>query len=109
MPQTTSRIAVWCRPWVAGLMACLLLGLGLVASNERIHAQLHSDSPATHGACSVCALAKGQLDAPILSPTFIFVELRHSWTVSLFESVTPPTPEFSVASSRGPPALSSSL
>jgi len=109
MLQATTQKAVWCRPVLAGLMAFLLLVLGLVASNEWIHAQLHADSPATHGACSVCALAKGQLDAPAISESFGVVLQSLSWIVPSLESVAPPAPDFSVASSRGPPAPASSL
>ena len=109
MSQATTRKIGWCRPVLAGLMSCLLLVLGLVASNERIHAQLHADSPATHGACSVCALAKGQLDAPAISEPFGVALQSLSWIVPSLESVTPSVPDLSVASSRGPPAPTSSL
>ena len=109
MPQATQRKAVWCRPVFAGLMVALLLLLGLVASNERIHSQLHTDSPATHGSCSVCALAKGQLDAPAIFLSFVVASPSLAWTVPLLRSAPPPAADFSVASSRGPPASISSL
>ena len=109
MPQMSNRRVAWRRPLLAGLMISLLLALGLVASNEQIHSQLHSDSSATHGTCSVCALAKGQLDAPTISPSFVVAALAFSWIVPALESVAPPATDFSVASSRGPPAVVSSL
>jgi hypothetical protein len=90
-------------------MALLLLVLGLIASNEQIHARLHADSPVPHSSCSVCALAKGQLDAPVIAETFGVALQSLSWIIPSLESVTPSAPDFSVATSRGPPAHASSL
>jgi len=109
MPQVSNRNAGWCRPVLAGLMAGLLLLLGLLASNERIHARLHADSPVTHGSCSVCAIAKGQLDAPTISHSFVAAPLPFAWTLPSLESAPLPAADFSVASSRGPPASASFL
>ena len=90
-------------------MVLLLLLLGLLASNERIHSQLHTDSPATHGSCSVCAVAKGQLDAPTTFPSFACALQPLAWTVPLLESDRLLAVDLSVASSRGPPTSASSL
>jgi hypothetical protein len=90
-------------------MALLLLLLGLLASNERIHSQLHTDSPATHGSCAICAVAKGQLDAPTITQSFAVALLSFSWTIPVLGSARLQTVDLSVASSRGPPASFSSL
>ena len=109
MPQANNRKAVWCRPVFAGVMAALMLLLGLLASNETFHSRLHDGPPGTHGTCSVCALAKGQLDAPAISHSFVVAWLPISWTVPSLESAPLPAADFSVASSRGPPVVIASL
>ena len=90
-------------------MAALLLLLGLLASNETFHSRLHDGPADSHGACAICALAKGQLDVPVISLSFGVASLSQSWTVPSLESAPLPAVDFSVASSRGPPASVSSL
>lgn len=90
-------------------MAFLLLLLGVVAANEQAHAQLHADEPVSHGSCSVCALASGQVDTPASFQPVVVSALSPVWTVPALESAPVSPVEFSVASSRGPPVFISSL
>jgi hypothetical protein len=90
-------------------MAFLLLLLGVLVANEQFHARMHADASASHGSCAVCALAKGQLDAPGIFQSVTVSTLSPVWTVPALESAPLPAADFSVASSRGPPASVSSL
>ena len=97
------------RPALAGLMVLLVLFLGLLASNEGAHNKLHQRGTAHDATCAVCAVAKGLVDAPASAVQIASVSPSFAWTVPAFESVLLPTADFSVASSRGPPASFSSL
>jgi len=108
VPHVNNRGIDWRRPAVAGLMALVLLLVGLLASSERIHSWLHTDSPSTHGSCAVCALVKGQLDAPAVSPSFAVALIPLSGIVPVLESAPTPAVDFSAATSRGPPTPASS-
>ncbi len=99
----------WPASALAALMAILLLLLGVLAANDQIHARLHADSPASHGSCSVCALAKGQVDVPTVLRSISVLPVSLVWTIPVLESTAPQTIDFSVASSRGPPDSISSL
>ena len=90
-------------------MISLLLLLGLVAANESFHSRLHADASAKHGVCAVCALAKGQVDAASSAAPRVAVAGSFSWVLPAFDSVRVQEADFSVASSRGPPASVSSL
>lgn len=109
MPRWSQLKAGWCRPVIAGLMAFLLLLLGVLAVEEQFHSQLHADEPASHATCAICALAGGQVDAPARFQSVVVPVLSPAWTVPALESAPLPAADFSVASSRGPPAFISSL
>lgn len=99
----------WPASALAALLAILLLLLGVLAVNDQIHARLHADSPASHGSCSVCALAKGQVDVSTVLRSISVLPVSLVWTIPVLESTAPQAIDFSVASSRGPPDSVSSL
>jgi hypothetical protein len=109
MPHLKQLRAGWRWPAMAGLMAFLLLLLGVLAAEEQIHSQLHADEPASHATCSICALAGGLVDAPASFQPVVVPVLSPAWTVPALESAPLPAADFSVASSRGPPVFISSL
>jgi hypothetical protein len=100
----------WIKPVFAGLMAAFVFVLALFASNEKLHLKLHEDSNAPHqSSCAVCTIAQGQVDlAPAISSQFA-VPLSVSWTLPGYQATFKEDADFSVASSRGPPAAVSSL
>jgi hypothetical protein len=100
----------WVRPAVAGLMAALVLVLTVFASSEGLHHKLH-DGPAAahHGPCAVCSVAQGHLEIPAPVVSGLLAALSVSWTLPFLKTAAPLEADFSVASSRGPPASVSSL
>ena len=90
-------------------MVLLVLLLGLLASNEGAHGRLHKRGDTHHATCAVCAVAKGLVDAPLPEVPVATVTPSFSWTIPTFVTVFVPAADFSVASSRGPPASVSSL
>lgn len=109
MSHPEQQLSGWRRSALAGLMAFLLLLLGVLAASEQVHARLHAEETGAHATCSICALSKGQVDAPASFPPVVVSTLSPVWTVPALESALVSTVEFSVASSRGPPAFVSSL
>jgi hypothetical protein len=97
------------KPVLAGFMALLLLLLGVLASDEGAHFKLHHGKSSHHATCAVCAVAKGLVDAPSPSVTLTTHTLSFAWAIPFFDSVLVQKTDFSVASSRGPPASTSSL
>ena len=107
MSQLSNNRTRCFRPGLAGLMVSLVLLLGLLASNEGAHLKLHKAEGAHHDTCAVCAVAKGLVDAPASAVPFATVSPSFSWTVPALESDFVSAADFSVASSRGPPSVSS--
>jgi hypothetical protein len=108
MPLSLDNCRRILKPVLPGLMALLLLSLGLLASSESAHLKLHHNST-SHHTCAVCAVAKGLVDAPPASVTLFVRTLSFSWALPVFKSVLVAEADFSVASSRGPPLSISSL
>ena len=91
-------------------MAAMVLVLALFAASQDLHLKLHQDaSPAHHGPCAICSVAQGQLEAPVIGAFAILATPSVSWTVAVADHALPKAVDFSVASSRGPPVLISSL
>jgi hypothetical protein len=109
MPHLKQLKAGWRRPAMAGLMAFLLLLLGVLAAEEQIHSQLHADEPASHATCPICALAAGQVDASASFQPVVVPVLSPAWTIPTLEFAPLHAADFSVAWSRGPPVFISSL
>lgn len=109
MRHWTDPAVSWLRPLRAGVMIALLLQLVLLAANRSTHARLHADSPATHGMCSICAVAQGQLLAPAIAVPAVSTVQQIAWTVPALTSAFTGSIDFTVASSRGPPNPSASL
>jgi len=97
------------KPALAGLLAALVFLLTLAAASERLHLQLNADDGHDHGPCAVCAIAKGQLDAPVVPVSAPFASLFVAWTLPFVQTVAPTAVDLSVAPARGPPASVSSL
>jgi len=97
------------KPVLAGLLAVLFLGITLIGASERLHLQLHAaDGEHSHSPCAVCAIVKGQVDAPVVTVSEVFASLSVAWTLPSVQAVTPVAIDFSVAPSRGPPVPVSS-
>lgn len=98
------------KPALAGLMAALVFVLSLFASSERLHLKLHGDSSVPHqSSCAVCSIAQGQFEFSPVTASQIAAPLSVSWTLPCFQDAPKQDADFSVASSRGPPASVSSL
>ena len=98
------------KPVFAGLMAALVLVLSVFASSEKLHLTLHEDSNAPHpSSCAVCTIAQGQVDFTPATSSQIAALLSVSWTLPGYHAPFQKDADFSVASSRGPPAFVSSL
>lgn len=97
-----------CKPVLAGLLAALMLLLTLASASSWLHDQLHSGGSHGQTPCAVCALAKGQLDAPLVTVSEVFASLSVAWTLPAPQIIAPAAIDLSVASSRGPPASVSS-
>lgn len=99
----------WLRPVLAGLLAALFVGMTLVGASERLHLQLHAaDGEHSHSPCAVCAIVKGQVDAPEVTVSEVFASLSVAWTLPTVQALVPAAIDLSVAPSRGPPASVSS-
>lgn len=110
MQASVSRSRRWIKPVFAGLMATLVLVLSLFASSERLHLKLHGDSNVPHqSSCAVCTIAQGQLEFTAATVAQTAAPLSVSWTLPCFQAAPEADADFSVASSRGPPASVSSL
>ena len=110
MQAFVSRSRRWIKPVFAGLMAPLVLVLSLFASSERLHLKLHGDANVPHqSSCAVCTLAQGQLEFTPATVSQVVAALSISWTLPCFQTAPEADADFSVASSRGPPASVSSL
>lgn len=97
------------RPVLAGLLAALFVGMTLIGASERLHLQLHADDEGHgHRPCAVCAIVKGQVDAPSVTVSEIFASLSVAWTLPTVQALAPAAIDLSVAPSRGPPASVSS-
>jgi hypothetical protein len=93
---------------LAGLLAGLLLLLTVGSAWRWLHHELHADADHAQTSCAVCALAQGQLDAPPVVVSEIFVSLSVAWTLPSVQAFVPAAIDLSVASSRGPPVSVSS-
>lgn len=97
------------KPALAGLLAVLFLGITLVSASERLHLKLHADEPGhSHSPCAVCAIVKGQVDAPVVTVSEVFASLSVAWTLPVVQTIAPAAIDLSVAPSRGPPVSVSS-
>lgn len=97
------------KPVLAGLLAALFVGMLLIGASERLHLQLHADDEGHgHAPCAVCAIVKGQVDAPTVTVSEVFASLSVAWTLPLPQAVTPVAVDLSTAPNRGPPASVSS-
>jgi hypothetical protein len=110
MDSSFNQKVRWLKPAIAGLMAAMVLVLALFAASEDLHLKLHQDSPtAHHGPCAICSVAQGQFEAPAVNALAVVAPPSISWTLSAADFTLPQAADFSVASSRGPPAAVSSL
>ena len=110
MQAFVSRSKRVAKPVFAGFMATLVLVLSLFASSERLHLKLHEDSNAPHpSSCAVCTIAQGQLEFTPATASQVTAPLSVSWTLPSYQATFKKDADFSVASSRGPPASVSSL
>jgi len=97
------------RPVLAGLLAALFVGMMLIGASERLHLQLHADDEGHgHAPCAVCAIVKGQVDAPTVTVSEVFASMSVAWTLPTVQTIAPAAIDLSVAPSRGPPASVSS-
>jgi hypothetical protein len=97
------------KPALAGLLAILFLGMTLIGASERLHLQLHADAEDHgHSPCAVCALVKGQVDAPVVTVSEVFASLSVAWTLPSVQVIVPVAIDLSAAPSRGPPVSVSS-
>lgn len=98
------------RPVLAGLLAALFVGMTLIGASERLHLQLHAEDEGHghHAPCAVCAIVKGQVDAPTVTVSEVFASLSVAWTLPSVQTIVPAAIDLSVAPSRGPPASVSS-
>jgi hypothetical protein len=105
-----NRDVRWFKPAIAGLMSAIVLLLTVFAACEDLHRQLHQDSAAPHhGPCAVCSVAGGQVELPAVVPSVGRAAPSIAWTLPVVETRLPQAADFSVASSRGPPAPVSSV
>ena len=110
MQAFVSKNRLVVKPVFAGLMAALVFVLSVFASSEKLHLALHEDSNAPHqSSCAVCTIAQGQVDFTAATSSQIAVSLSVSWTLPGYQATFKKDADFSVASSRGPPASISSL
>ena len=109
MQPLSKRQVVWLKPVLAGLMAGLVLLLALIASSESLHHQFHGSSTDGQSPCAICSVVRGHMDAPTSILPQTAVALVFAWTLPRIESARPHPVDDSVASSRGPPASTSSL
>lgn len=96
------------KPALAGLLALLVLLLTFASASNWLHHQLHTEAHHGQSPCAVCAVTKGQLDAPVVAVSEVFAALSVAWTVPSVEVVALAAIDLSVAPSRGPPASVSS-
>ncbi|MFO1513898.1 MAG: hypothetical protein U1F83_13445 [Verrucomicrobiota bacterium] len=91
-------------------MSGIILLLAVFSSSEGLHLKLHQDASAPqHGQCAVCSIAQGHVEIPVAVVSGVFASLSVSWTLPSLSTTPAQDPDFSVASSRGPPASVSSL
>jgi hypothetical protein len=109
MQPLSHRPVVWFKPALAGLMAGLILLLALVASSESLHHQFHGNSTDGQSPCAICSVVRGHMDAPASTLPQAAVSMFFAWTLPRVESAMPHPVDYSVASSRGPPASTASL
>jgi len=109
MQPLSNRPAVRLKPVLAGLMTALVLWLSLVASSDCLHHQFHGNAPDGQSPCAICSVVRGHMDAPTSASPEAAVTLFIAWTLPHVESAMPHPVDYSVASSRGPPASTSSL
>ena len=100
----------WVRPLMAGLMAGMVLLLSVFAASEKLHLALHQESAtSSHTPCAVCSVSQGLVEVPVTLASAVSASLSVSWTLPSLEAALPRPIDFSVATSRGPPASVSSL
>jgi len=63
----------WHLTALAGLLAVLLLAVGLLAASGPLHRSLHHERAAGANFCAVCLFAQGQVEPPNLGPVFISI------------------------------------
>ena len=98
------------KPALAGLLASLMFLMTVATSSHWLHDHFHASPDTNHeqSPCAVCTIAQGQLDAPIVEVSEVFVSLSVTWTVPSLQSSPLSAIELSVAPTRGPPASVSS-
>jgi hypothetical protein len=78
------------KPVLAGLLACLVLILGLLVASPELHRALHKDTDCGGHQCAVTLFAQGQIDSVNcdVSPVeaLVFVDTTPVISVSAFNS-----------------------
>ena len=105
MLRSAIKQVSWFKPVLTGLMAGLVLLLALFASNGSLHKSLHDEAEGHAEECAVCSIAKGHLDVSLRAVSEVFAPLSVFWTIPRPQNAPPRSADFSVASSRGPPAF----
>lgn len=110
MQALASKCRRGIKPVFAGLMAMLMLVMSLFASSERLHDKFHAGDGRAHQVpCALCTMAQGQLEVAAVAVPQVVAPQSVSWLLPLLQSTPHQDVDFSVASSRGPPAAASSL
>jgi hypothetical protein len=91
---------------LAGLLAVLVLSLGLLAANESLHRLLHNDCAADASLCVVCLFAQGQVDSTDITPALVLGVFLLLCGVLAIRASAPWSVDFLLPPGRAPPDLS---
>jgi|SRR6266567_1610165 len=95
------------KPAMAGLLAALLLAVGLLAASGPLHRSLHHERSAGANFCAVCLFAQGQVEPPNLGPVFISSVFFLLCGLPAASAGVPWSVDFLLPPGRAPPRLAS--
>jgi hypothetical protein len=85
---------------VAGWLCCLTV----LSADSSIHQLFHHDQGATHSACLICSLAKGQVFSAEMPPVMPTPPTIGAYRLTQEQFSPIPSFDFLLPPSRGPPA-----
>ena len=91
------------KPAFSALLALVVFGTALFASSNALHNALHAHGPAPHSDCALCLLAHGLADAADSSQPRAVAPVLVAFVPCDTAVVRPPSVDWSVAPTRGPP------
>jgi hypothetical protein len=97
------------KPVLAGLLALLLLVVGIISVNHSLHQSLHNDKSANTHFCLFCSFAKGQVNVADVALIAAVRSFFHLCAPRLANPSPFTAVDYRLSPSRAPPSFLASI